>query len=97
MSDIQEKDKMPTPDLEPIVYHEQILDYERLYKPHEIARGILTLENESILIRRPFLWTKDGEELHDTTARMELAQVCREHGWKIVERFGRHIAIVSTS
>ena len=80
---------------EPLIHRETLLDYERLSDPAAISRAILTFEGESVLIRNPFRWTKDGLEIPDAYAEMPLDLVCSERGWKIVERYGEHMAIVS--
>jgi hypothetical protein len=85
------------PNLSQSVQWESLLDYERLYQPALISRAILRLEGEGVLIRRPFRWTLDGEPINECQAYLGLEKVCELRGWKIVARYGDHIAIVSPS
>ncbi|HSP43951.1 MAG TPA: hypothetical protein VLO11_13845 [Luteolibacter sp.] len=82
-------------DHDPYIHRESLLDYERLSRSASISRAILTFADESVLIRNAFQWMLDGEPIPDADARMDLDQVCEPRGWKIVERYGKHIAIVS--
>jgi hypothetical protein len=92
-----------SPETAPVEYHEPIIDfqtvmdYERLFKPAEIARALITMPHECVLIRRPFRWTKDGEPLDDASCYMDLEDVCTQYGWQIVARYGDHFAIVAPS
>lgn len=95
MNDSNESERTDSADAGLCIQMESLRDYERLYKPHELSRAILTFQGESVLIRRPFRWTRDGVDLIDVNARMELEEICENHGWKIVERYGPHIGIVS--
>lgn len=94
---IEEPDRGPLVEYPPMVHYASLTDYERLYKPDELARAVFTMEDESVLIRRPFRWTKDGEQLPDAYASMELDQVCAQYGWKIVASYGHHFAIITPS
>ncbi len=80
--------------MEPLI-HSELLTYERLTDPGAISRAVFTFESESVLVRSPFRWTKDGKEIPDAYAHMDVEQVCEERGWEIVEQYGEHIAIVS--
>lgn len=79
----------------PLMDCQSMTEYERLHKPAELARAVLTMENESVLIRRPFRWSKNGTPLTDAHANMKLEQVCELYDWKIVVNFGHHFAIVA--
>ncbi len=73
-----------------------IRDHERLFKPDLISRGVLTRNHESVMIRGPILWTKDGEVLEGASTRLSLEELCAQHRWKVVVRYGEHFAVVAT-
>jgi hypothetical protein len=79
----------------PLVHFQSIQDYERLYKPEELARAVFTAEDESVLIRRPRWWTKDGERIPNSRSGMDLEQLCQTYKWKVVAQFGNHFAVVA--
>jgi hypothetical protein len=81
--------------LPPIIDYASLRDYERLCNPSDLARAVFTMENESVLIRRPFMWWKDGEPMPDAHTSMKLDEICTAYGWKIVASFGHHFAIVA--
>jgi hypothetical protein len=73
----------------------RLLDYERLLNAEEISRAILTLKGESVLIRNAFRWKKDGMVVSNAYECHGMEEVCEERGWKIVVKYGEHIAIIS--
>lgn len=79
----------------PLIDYTSLRDYERFHNPDELARAVLTMENESVLIRRSFRWWKDGVTMPNAHAKMGLDEVCEANGWKIVASFGHHLAIVA--
>lgn len=73
----------------------RLLDYERLLNAEEISRAILTLKGESVLIRNAFRWKKDGMVVSNAYECHGMEEVCEERGWKIIVKYGEHIAIIS--
>lgn len=71
----------------------RLLAYERLSR--EIWKNILTMPGESVLIRHAFRWHKNGEVVCNAYESRELKSLCEEHGWKVVQTLGEHIAIIS--
>lgn len=94
MKAIQDSTETWNPTLEPLVDYGTLTAYERLNDAVAISRAVFTLENESVLVRNSFRWKKDGEAIPDAHSAMSLEQVCEERGWKIVERYGEHLAVV---
>jgi hypothetical protein len=81
--------------IEPLVHYESLTAYERLNNSVELSRAIFTIDNEYVLVRNSFRWKKDGETISDAYSAMSMEQVCEERGWKIVERYGEHLAIIT--
>ena len=73
----------------------RLLAYERLNR--EIWKSILTMPGESVLIRHAFRWHKNGEVVSNAYESRELNSLCEEHGWKVVQMFGEHIAIIKAN
>lgn len=94
MKAIQDSTETWNPTLEPLVDYGTLTAYERLNDAVAVSRAVFTLENESVLVRNSFRWKKDGEAIPDAPSAMSLEQVCEERGWKIVERYGEHLAVV---
>ena len=69
-----------------------LLAYERLDE-NKILDAIRLLPGEFIMMRRPFRWMKDGEVVPNAYESFRLEGICEDNGWKIVERYGEHIAI----
>jgi hypothetical protein len=78
-----------------LVDHRTLTAYERLNNAAAISRAIYTHGGESVLIRNSFRWKNDGHTIQDTHSSMSMEQVCKAHGWRIVERYGEHLAIIS--
>lgn len=91
---VDQQDSSPM-EIEPLVDIHTLRDYERLFKPEIIARATFTAEQESIVIRRPLWWTKDGERIPNTNCQMSLQNLCAAHHWKIVAQYGKHFAVVA--
>lgn len=72
-----------------------ILDYERLNA--NIYECILTFEGESVLVRQPFRWMKNGEVVPNAYECLDLEQICEERNWKIIAKYGDSLAIISES
>jgi hypothetical protein len=77
------------------VNFQTLRDYERLFKPDLISRGVLTTNHESVVIRRAMQWTKNGEDLKGASAKLSLEELCDRYQWKIVARYGDHFAVVA--
>jgi hypothetical protein len=69
------------------------LAYERLHK--EIWKSIMVRPGESVMVRHAFRWHRNGEVVSNAYESFSLEGVCEDRGWKIVERFGEHIAVIS--
>lgn len=70
-----------------------ILDYERLGP--DIWKHIYLKEKESVLMRQAFRWFRNGEVVSNAYEGRSMESVCEDWGWKIVERYGEHIAIIT--
>jgi hypothetical protein len=81
--------------IEPLVDHGTLTAYERLNNAAAISRAVYTHGNEAVLVRNSFHWKKDGQTIPEAHASMSMKQVCKAHRWKIVERYGEHLAIVA--
>lgn len=69
-----------------------ILDYERL--DYDLWKNIATKQEESVLVRHAFRWFRNGEAVSNAYESRDLESICEERNWKIVVRYGDHIAIV---
>lgn len=69
-----------------------ILDFERL--DYDLWKNIATKQGESVLVRHAFRWSRNGEFVPNAYESRDLESICEERNWKIVERYGDHIAIV---
>jgi hypothetical protein len=89
-----ESDETDHPALVPLVHLESLTAFERLNNAAALTRAIFTMPEESVLVRNSFRWKKDGESISDAYTAMSMEQVCEERGWKIVERYGEHLAVI---
>lgn len=69
-----------------------VLPYERISR--DIWQHIWVSDGESVMVRHPFRWQRNGEVVSNAYESMSLDQVCGDRGWIIVERFGEHMAII---
>jgi hypothetical protein len=69
------------------------LAYERLQR--DIWKQIMVRPGESVMVRHAFRWHRNGEVVSNAYESFSLEGVCEDRGWKIVERFGEHIAVIS--
>jgi len=69
-----------------------ILPYERIDEL-KIIEAIRVSSGEFIVVRRPFRWMKNGEAISNAYESFGMECVCEDNGWKIVEKYGEHIAI----
>lgn len=95
MKTIKDSDKIHHSAMEPLVHLESLTAFERLNNAAALSGAIFTLNEESVLVRNSFRWKKDGEAISDAYTAMSMEQVCEERGWKIVERYGEHLAIIA--
>lgn len=94
MKAIHETEDFLHPVIEPLIHRETLKPYERLNNATALSSAVFTLENESVLVRNSFRWKKDGVVIADACSSMSMEQVCQQQGWRIVERYGEHLAIV---
>ena len=73
----------------------RLLDYERLLEAETISKAIYTLPDESVLIRNAFRWKLNGKVVSNAYECHSMEQVCEDRGWRIVAKYGDHIAIIS--
>ena len=69
------------------------LAYERLQR--DIWKHIMVRPGESVMVRHAFRWHKNGQVVSNAYESYSLEGVCADRGWKIVETYGEHIAIIS--
>ena len=81
--------------LEPLIDYDTLKDYERLNNAAAVTSAIFTMKHESVLVRNSFRWKKDGEPIPEAHASMSMEQVCEQQGWRIVECYGEHLAVVA--
>lgn len=73
----------------------KMLAHERI-NAKAIAAAILCWEGEFVIVRSAFRWLKHGTDVIPNAYEMfDMEQVCEERDWRIVERYGDHIAIVA--
>ena len=72
----------------------RMLDYERL-NAAEIAKAIYTVPGESVIVRSAFRWLRNGEVIPNGYEMFSMEGICEDRNWKIVARYGDHIAIIS--
>jgi hypothetical protein len=94
MKDLQDREPTWNSVSEPLVHYESLTAYERLNNAVALSRAIFTTGQESVLVRNSFRWKKDGEAIPDAHSAMSMEEVCEQRGWKILESYGEHLAIV---
>ena len=82
-------------DIQPLVDRSTLTAYERLNNAAALTRAILTCDGESLLVRNSYCWKKDGLAILDAPQSMSMNQVCKKKGWKIVETYGPHLAVIA--
>lgn len=71
------------------------IDFERI-TGDTIASCFKTQDDESVLVRQPFRWLRDGKVISNAYESYDLEGICNERGWEIVHRYGDSLAIVRT-
>lgn len=72
-----------------------LVDFERI-NGDTIASCFKTQDDESVLVRQPFRWLRDGKVISNSHESYDLECICNERGWEIVHRYGDSLAIVRT-
>jgi hypothetical protein len=72
-----------------------LVDFERI-NGDTIASCFKTQDDESVLVRQPFRWLRDGKVVSNAYESYDLECLCNERGWEIVHRYGNSLAIVRT-
>ena len=69
------------------------LAYERL-NAERLTEAIGHCDGEHVLVRQAFRWMLDGQVVNNAYESCSLASVCEDNGWKVIEQYGEHLAIV---